>query len=132
MPSLLSPALAYLIYILSSFGLLGLFLLVYTRVTPHREFALIRAGNVAAALSLGGAVLGFSLTLSSSIQHNASFRLFLLWALAAFVVQVLTYLAVAAALRNVSAAIAADNRGMGLLMGMISLAAGVVNAACLS
>lgn len=132
MPSFLPPALAYLIYILSSFALLGLFLLVYTRVTPHREFVLIREGNVAAALSLGGAVLGFSLTLSSSIQHNASFRLFLLWALAAFMVQVLTYLAVAAALRNVSAAIAADNRGMGLLMGMISLAAGVVNAACLS
>lgn len=132
MLSSMHPALAYLIYVVSSFALLGLFLLVYTRVTPHREFQLIRAGNVAAALSLGGAVLGFSLTLSSSIQHNASFSMFLLWALGAFAVQVLTYLAVAAALRNVSAAISEDNRGMGLLMGVISLAAGVVNAACLS
>ena len=80
------PALAYLIYIVTSFAMLGLFLLVYTRVTPHREFQLIREGNVAAALSLGGAVLGFSLTLSSSIQHNATFGMFLLWAFGAFAV----------------------------------------------
>ncbi len=63
MVNAMHPALAYLIYIVTGFGLLVLFLLVYTRVTPHREFRLIREGNVAAALSLGGAVLGFSLTL---------------------------------------------------------------------
>lgn len=126
------PALAYLIYIAVSFALLGLFLLVYTRITPHREFRLIREGNVAAALSLGGAVLGFSLTLSSSIQHNATFEMFLLWAFGAFAVQVVAYLVVARALRNVSEAITADNRGMGALMGVISLAVGMVNAACLT
>lgn len=132
MVNAMHPALAYLIYIAVSFALLGLFLLVYTRVTPHREFQLIREGNVAAALSLGGAVLGFSLTLSSSIQHNATFDMFLLWAFGAFAVQVVAYLAVARALRNVSEAITADNRGMGALMGVISLAVGMVNAACLT
>ena len=76
MVNTMHPALAYLIYIATSFAMLGLFLLVYTRVTPHREFTLIREGNIAAALSLGGAVLGFSLTLSSSIQHNATFATF--------------------------------------------------------
>ncbi|AVK72173.1 DUF350 domain-containing protein [Cupriavidus necator] len=72
MVNIMHPALAYLIYIVTSFAMLGLFMLVYTQVTPHREFQLIREGNVAAALSLGGAVLGFSLTLSSSIQHSTS------------------------------------------------------------
>ncbi|QEZ45242.1 DUF350 domain-containing protein [Cupriavidus oxalaticus] len=126
------PALAYLIYIATGFGLLVLFLLVYTRVTPHREFQLIRKGNVAAALSLGGAALGFSLTLSSSIQHNATFGMFLLWAFGAFAVQVVAYLVAARALGGVSEAISNDNRGVGAVMGVISLSVGVVNAACLS
>ena len=102
MVNAMHPALAYLIYIVTSFGLLGLFLLVYTRVTPHREFQLIREGNVAAALSLGGAALGFSLTLSSSIQHNATFGMFLLWAFGAFAVQVVAYLVAARALGPVA------------------------------
>jgi putative membrane protein len=132
MPNNLDPALAYLTYIVSSFALMGLFVLIYTAITPHREVELIRSGNLAAALSLGGAALGFSLTLSSSIQHNATFTLFLLWALGALAVQVVTYLAMAKTLGNVSQAIADDNRAMGALMGTISLAAGIVNAACLS
>ncbi len=132
MVNAMHPALAYLIYIVTSFGLLGLFLLVYTRVTPHREFQLIREGNVAAALSLGGAALGFSLTLSSSIQHNATFGMFLLWAFGAFAVQVVAYLVAARALGGVSEAISNDNRGVGAVMGVISLSVGVVNAACLT
>ncbi|KJK20684.1 DUF350 domain-containing protein [Cupriavidus basilensis] len=128
----LQPVYAYLIYILASFAMLGLFLLVYTRITPHREFELIRQGNVAAALSLGGAVLGFSLTLSASIQHNAAFSMFVLWGFGAFVVQVLAYVLVARALHGVSEQITADNRGMGALMGVVSLSAGIVNAACLA
>ncbi|UDM50236.1 DUF350 domain-containing protein [Cupriavidus sp. MP-37] len=132
MVNTMHPALAYLIYIVTSFAMLGLFLLVYTRVTPHREFTLIREGNVAAALSLGGAVLGFSLTLSSSIQHNATFGMFLLWAFGAFAVQVVAYLVAARALGGVSEAIASDNRGVGAVMGVISLSVGVVNAACLT
>lgn len=132
MVNAMHPALAYLIYIVASFAMLGLFLLVYTRVTPHREFQLIREGNMAAALSLGGAVLGFSLTLSSSIQHNATFGMFLLWAFGAFAVQVLAYLVAARALGGVSVAISSDNRGVGAVMGVISLSVGVVNAACLT
>ncbi|MFS8933356.1 DUF350 domain-containing protein [Cupriavidus taiwanensis] len=132
MVNTMHPALAYLIYIVTSFAMLGLFLLVYTRVTPHREFTLIREGNIAAALSLGGAVLGFSLTLSSSIQHNATFAMFFLWAFGAFAVQVLAYLVAARALGGVSEAISSDNRGVGAVMGVISLSVGVVNAACLT
>ncbi|KDP88043.1 membrane protein [Cupriavidus sp. SK-3] len=128
----MQPVYAYLIYILASFAMLGLFLLVYTRITPHREFELIRQGNVAAALSLGGAVLGFSLTLSASIQHNTAFSMFVLWGFGAFVVQVLAYVLVARALHGVSEQITADNRGMGALMGVVSLSAGIVNAACLA
>ena len=48
-------------YVVVGFGLMGLFLVVYTLITPWREFTLIRAGNSAAATALIGALLGLSL-----------------------------------------------------------------------
>ncbi|MGH6780702.1 MAG: DUF350 domain-containing protein [Sphingomonadaceae bacterium] len=44
----------------------------------------------------------------------------------------LAYLVVARALGGVGEAISSDNRGVGAVMGVISLAVGVVNAACLT
>jgi len=49
----------FLSYWLCSLGLLGAFTLVYLYWTPYKELALIREGNLAAACSLGGAILGF-------------------------------------------------------------------------
>ena len=81
------PIYAYAEHLLASLVLLVVFVGVYTRITPFNEFALIRQGNVAAALSLGGSTLGFCFTLSSSLQHNDTFLMFLVWSLVAMVVQ---------------------------------------------
>ena len=82
----MQPFFFYAAYLLAACGLLAVFLFVYTRVTPYREVALIRAGKLAPAISLGGALIGFSLTLASSVQHNDSLIMFMVWALAAMVV----------------------------------------------
>lgn len=70
------PAVTYLIYIASALVMLGLFTVIYTGVTRYKEFDLIREGNIAAAMSYGGALVGFSLTLCSSIAVHASFTMF--------------------------------------------------------
>ena len=62
----------YVIYLLSGVFLLGVFFVVYTRTTPLDEVALVRAGNAAAALSLSGALIGFTLTIASGILHNSA------------------------------------------------------------
>ena len=54
--------------IFMSLALTALFLAIYVRITPYREFALIRAGNVAAAASLSGALLGFVIPLASAMR----------------------------------------------------------------
>jgi putative membrane protein len=117
---------------LSGFALLAIFFLVYTKITPFHEVDLIRGGNVAAALSLSGAMLGFALTVGSSLLHIASFGAFLGWGAAALMVQVLCYALITRLLPNMNEAIAENNMAMGLLMGMTSLTVGIVNAACLS
>ena len=126
------PAVTYLIYIVSALVMLGIFTAVYTTVTRYKEFELIRQGNIAAVLSYGGALVGFSFTLCSSIAIHASFVMFLVWGVAAMVVQLVVYAVVARAIRGLNEAIGENNIAMGGLIGSISLAAGVVNAACLT
>ena len=126
------PAVTYLIYIVSALVMLGVFTAIYTAVTHYKEFDLIREGNSAAAMSYGGALVGFSLTLCSSIAVHASFVMFVVWGVAAMVVQIVVYVVVTKAIRGMNDAIAENNIAMGGLIGAISLSAGIVNAACLT
>jgi len=122
----------YLAYLLSALAVLAGFMGIYTRITRFDEWQLIREGNTAAALSLGGALLGFSCTLAFSIALHASWHLFIVWSLAAMLVQLLAYALMARVLRGMNDAIHAGNAAMGGLMGAISLGVGIVNAACLT
>ena len=49
----------FVAYFGASVLLLAAFLALYTLITPIREWQLIRQGNVAAAVSLVGAMIGF-------------------------------------------------------------------------
>ena len=129
---MLAAIVNYAIYLIASGVLLGVFFVVYTRITPFDELALIHAGRGAAALSLGGALVGFSLTLGSAILHNAALVDVVLWALGAMLVQIVVYVVASRLLHTVRNEIEAGNVAMGGFMGTISLVAGIVNAACLS
>lgn len=128
MPAILN----YLLHLLLAAALLMAFFIVYTRLTPFNEVLLIRQGNHAAALSLGGALLGFSFTIASSLMHTADYRQFLAWAFGAMVVQVLAYAVTSRLLRMAKDQIEADNSAFGGLLGAISLSIGLINAACIS
>ena len=89
-----TAVLGFLFYIVSAVVLLALFQFIYTRITPHKEFELIREGNTAAAVALAGAVIGFALPVASVISHSVSLLDFVVWAVIAAVVQLLAFLAV--------------------------------------
>ena len=57
---MIQQAYAYLLHLSSGFILLGVFFWVYTKITPFQEISMIRIGNVAAALSLAGALVAHS------------------------------------------------------------------------
>lgn len=122
----------YMKHLLSGLIMVGLFAAVYVRFTPFHEMPLIRRGCTAAALSLAGAIVGFSLTVASSILHNDHYLMFVAWGTLAAVVQVAAYLLIERSLPEMKAAIEANNVAMGALMGTVSLVVGVINAACLS
>jgi len=122
----------YLIHLVLAAVLLVLFFVAYTRMTPFDEVLLIRQGNHAAALSLGGALLGFSATIASALVHTADFQEFFAWAFGAMVVQMLAYAVTTRLLRMSKDHIEANNGAFGGLMGAISLSIGLINGACIS
>ncbi|GGP25598.1 DUF350 domain-containing protein [Silvimonas amylolytica] len=123
---------AYLLHLLTAFVLLLVFTFVYVKITPIDEFALIRRGVVAAALSLGGALVGFGLTLASAITRYDQYTVVFAWAISAMVIQLLTYAVVTRLLPQMNEALQNNNVAMGALMGSTSLTVGILNAACLS
>lgn len=64
---------------------------LYILLTPHKEIALIRQGNTAAAVSLGGVLLGLSLPLAVSLRSSANLIDIGLWGAATVVVQLLVF-----------------------------------------
>jgi putative membrane protein len=122
----------YLIHLILAAALLIAFFIIYTRVTPYNEVLLIRQGNQAAALSLGGALLGFSATIASSLMHTADYQQFFAWAFGAMVVQLLAYVVTTRLLRMSKDQIESNNSAFGGLLGAISLSIGAINAACIS
>ncbi|GJD71142.1 hypothetical protein MMMDOFMJ_4096 [Methylobacterium gnaphalii] len=82
---------AFLAYFAAAIVLVALYILVYITATAHREMALIRAGNTAAALSLGASLIGYALPLSVAIRNAQSILDCIVWGLVALVVQILIY-----------------------------------------
>ncbi|WP_397378120.1 DUF350 domain-containing protein [Pseudomonas sp.] len=127
-----TAVLGFLLYIVLAVVLLALFQFIYTRVTPHREFDLIRAGNTAAAVALGGAVIGFALPVASVISHSVSLLDFAVWAIIAAVVQLLAFLAVSLVLKGLPARIQNGEMAAGIYVAAVAISVGLLNAACMT
>ena len=63
----------------------------YVLMTPHREISLIREGNSAAALSLGGLLLGLAIPLAPSLARSTSIIEIGLWGAATVALQLLIF-----------------------------------------
>ena len=124
---------SFLFYFATAMGLLALFLVVYVLITPYREFTLIREGNVAAAASLSGAMLGFVLPLASAIAHSVGLLDMVIWGMIALLIQILVYLVARFLLfPDLSRDIPAGRVATGVFLGALSIAIGILNAACMS
>ena len=136
MTQTLAPSLAllpnFLAYFALAIGLAIVFLVVYVWVTPHRELALIRANKPAAAISFGGAFLGFVIPLASAIAHSVSLLDCAVWGLIALVIQLLTFFATRLLLPDLPERIARDERAAAILIAALSIGVGVLNAACMT
>jgi putative membrane protein len=120
---------AFLVYFCTAIVAVVAYLFVYTRVTAHNEFELIRANEPAAAIALGLSLLGFVLPLVSAIAHSANVWDCLIWGVIALIVQIIVYYIVKIPVPNLSQRIAGGELAAAIWLGLASLAAGALNAA---
>ena len=126
-------ALNFALAFLAAGGFTLMFKALYRLITPHDEGKLIREGNIAAAIALGGAVIGYVIPLASALSHTESLPEFVAWAILAGVIQIVTFWAVRkVALPDISARIERGEIAPALYLLTISLAVGILNAACMT
>ncbi|HEX5793339.1 MAG TPA: DUF350 domain-containing protein [Rheinheimera sp.] len=123
---------AFAAYFALAIVLLLLFIRLYTWVTPHDEFSLIRANNPAAAVAFAGALIGFAWPLASAITHSMSLLDCAIWGGVALVVQVLTFVISSAALKQLPQRITQGELAAGIFSAACSVTVGMLNAACMS
>ena len=122
----------FLAYLAVAIVLLAVFVVVYIRVTPYREIALIREGNMAASFSLSGSLLGFIIPLAAAVQHSVSLADMAIWGLIAMVVQIAAFIVVKMLIPSITQDIPAGKGAQGFFLGCLSLGVGLLNAACMS
>lgn len=73
---------------------LGLFvasLIIYVVMTPHKEMALIRAGNPSAALAFAGVVVGLAIPLGSCLAYAQGLWDVVIWGVVTLLLQILAF-----------------------------------------
>lgn len=122
----------FLAYFAVAIVLILIFVRIYTWVTPQDELALIKANNAAAALAFGGALIGFALPLSSAITHSLSLLDCAVWGAVALIVQVLTFVVLRVAVKQLPERINQGEIATGIFVATAAIAVGLINAACMS
>lgn len=128
-----ASALAFVVAFVAAGLFTVIFKIVYQWVTPYNEARLIREGNVAAALALGGALVGYVLPLASALSNTVSLVEFCAWAALAGVLQIAAFTLVrVVVMKDVAARIEKGEIAAGVYLLSISLVVGVLNAACMT
>ena len=123
---------AHLIYFGIAIVATILFVAIYVTVTPHREFTLIRQGNTAAAISLGGALIGYTIPLAKAVSQSEGVHDMLLWSGVALVAQLAAYGATRLILPKLSSDVNEGKVASGVFLAAMSVSIGLLNAAAMT
>lgn len=105
---------------------------VYVWITPHKDLALVKGGNVAAAISLSGAVLGLAIPLAMSMSVSVNVADIVIWGLLTLVIQLVVFRLTDLVLRDLPARIESGEVAAALVLSAIKLAVAAVTAAAVS
>ncbi|MEQ8813564.1 MAG: DUF350 domain-containing protein [Thalassobaculum sp.] len=121
-----------LLHLAVTLGLLAGAAALYTRITPHDEIGLIRHGNVAAAISYSGAVLGLAIPLAFCMAASVSVWDILIWGVVTLLLQLLALRVIEAVMQGMSHRIEAGEIGPAILLFSVKLSVAAINAAAVT
>ncbi|MCK8783795.1 DUF350 domain-containing protein [Roseomonas sp. NAR14] len=112
--------------------LLGIGVAVYMAITPLHERRLVAEGNVAAGLSLGGAVLAIAIPLAATLGSTTVLLDIVVWGVVALLLQLVTFFLVAALMPGLRGRIEAGNVAAACPLVAAQLAVALLNAAAIA
>lgn len=104
----------------------------YHLITPYHELRLIRDGNVAAATSIAGAVIGLALPLAVCVARSFNIWDIVVWGVVALVIQLLAHRVGDLLVRDLPRRIESNEVGAAVLVAAIKIAIALVNAAAIA
>lgn len=120
---------AFALYFGVAMAILAVFLAVYSFLTPYNELALIRDGNIAAAISLSGTVVGIAMPVAVAIVASHNVYAMLAWGLLACIIQLLVFVVARVAMPTMVNCIPAGKVAVGIFLAALSVGVGIINAA---
>lgn len=115
-----------------SIAILAVGVAVYHVITPYHEIELIREGNVAAAISLSGAVLGLGIPIAFCLASSVTAFDIVIWGLVTLVIQLACYRIADLVLKDLPRRIVKGEVGPALWLMSVKLSVAAINAAAVA
>lgn len=110
------------------------FKFIYTIITPHDEWKLIKQEkNSAAAISLGGALVGYSIAIASAASNSVGVIDFVMWSVVALLAQIAGFFMVRIFMMpKIVSRIENNEVPAAIVLAAVSISVGLLNAACMT
>ncbi len=130
--SIISGAPVLALHLVTTFAILIGGMGIYMWITPYEDIRLVREGNTAAAVALGGTFLGLAIPLAGSLSGSVTTLDILLWGVVTLIVQMVCFKVVDLVLRGLPRRIADGEMAAAIFLAFVKVAAGTIVATSVS
>ncbi|MDP7391685.1 MAG: DUF350 domain-containing protein [Alphaproteobacteria bacterium] len=121
-----------LLHYLVTLTMLATGVTIYIWMTPYKELSLIRGGNVAAAISLGSAIISLAMPLAFSMAVSVGVWDIVVWGLVTLVIVLVVYRLIDFLMKDLPHRIEAGELGPAILLAAVKLGVSIITAAAVS
>lgn len=89
--SVLAGVPVLILHVIVAVAILVVGVIVYVWITPWEDLRLVREGNTAAAIAMGGMMLGLGIPLASTLRASVNVWDIMIWGLVTLVLQIVTF-----------------------------------------
>ncbi len=115
-----------------TFALLGVGVACYNALTPFHEVGLMRAGNTAAGIVLGGNFVALAIPLAATLATSLVTLDIVVWGVVALVVQLIAFVAASRLIPGLRGMIETGNTAAACMLVGIQVAVALLNAGAMA
>ena len=105
---------------------------LYMWMTPYEDIGQIRAGNSAAGIALGGAILGMAIPLAITLRGSVNLWDIVLWGVLIVMLQMAVFKVMDLILKDLPKRIENGETGAAVLLACAKISVGAINAAAIA